>query len=101
MPVCLQWLGSVFPRRLRRNAQKRGLAWYSVPCVTCCPMYADGDADALWRGIPVHCRGAGSRMPDWVFCVNWQVPRPQCTARTVLSDSPGPPRHATGSWRAV
>ena len=57
MPVCLQWLGSVFPRRLRRNAQKRGLAWYSVPCVTCCPMYADGDADALWRGIPCPRRG--------------------------------------------
>jgi hypothetical protein len=22
-------------------------------------MCADGDADALWRGIPVHCRGGG------------------------------------------
>ena len=60
------------PAAVEAEAQTRGLAWHSVPCVTCCPMCADGDADALWRGIPVHCRGGrvrGCRIGFTVFCV--------------------------------
>ena len=76
------------PAAVEAEAQTRGLAWHSVPCVTCCPMCADGDADALWRGIPVHCRGGrvrGCRIGSFAWrsasgrpqslCTVWRVGR--------------------------
>ena len=78
------------PAAVEAEAQTRGLAWHSVPCVTCCPMCADGDADALWRGIPVHCRGGGFADAGSGFCVAVGK-RPPTESLHSLASGPCPP----------
>ena len=74
------------------------MAWFSVPCVTCCPMYnADGDADApgvIPTGLPgAHAGGPGAADRDrdapgegcssFVVCARVPPTRHRCPRRSV------------------